>query len=350
MDTRRLHAFGLYGHGYAVNLWLLGCTADPMHIGVEPGPPPTTEHETPPITTPPTVDTPPDDTADPTDTSPPTVTTLPPVDCATVSTEPLSITELGAPRGYHGLAITDDGRIIGSDNANLVAVTYDDVFTVLSTGFGVVQQMDWIDGGDLAIAVESNDAIMRLDIETGAQSVIASGVSAYGVVYGPDGKIWTANDDKIHRIDPVTGEKETLYNGGAFAPHALGFDVGYSRLLMSTTSGGTVWAWDLDATYEPVDIPYHFAEDVGGWQDCVVVDACGTVYVCDFSSSSLYRVSADGQQVGKFVNWTGDTYGHGAIFGNGVGGWRRDALYLPQPYDDNTVAEVVIGVGSAHAD
>ena len=37
-------------------------------------------------------------------------------------------------------------------------------------------------------------------------------------------------------------------------------------------------------------------------------------------------------------------YGHGMTWGTGEHGWLDNAVYLTQPYNQNTVAEVVIGV------
>ena len=36
--------------------------------------------------------------------------------------------------------------------------------------------------------------------------------------------------------------------------------------------------------------------------------------------------------------------GHGVAWGSGVGGFREDALYLPQPVNGGTVGEAIIGV------
>jgi hypothetical protein len=45
------------------------------------------------------------------------------------------------------------------------------------------------------------------------------------------------------------------------------------------------------------------------------------------------------------INWPGNQqYGHGAIWGNDVGGWRSDAIYAPMPYLGNVVKEIVIEV------
>ena len=34
----------------------------------------------------------------------------------------------------------------------------------------------------------------------------------------------------------------------------------------------------------------------------------------------------------------------GCLSGRGIGGWRDDAIYMPQPYNGDTLGEVVLGV------
>ncbi len=42
-----------------------------------------------------------------------------------------------------------------------------------------------------------------------------------------------------------------------------------------------------------------------------------------------------------------DEYGHGVEWGSGIGAWKADAIYLPQPYNGNTVVEVTLGIPRA---
>jgi hypothetical protein len=104
---------------------------------------------------------------------------------------------------------------------------------------------------------------------------------------------------------------------------------------------------DLDANFNPLGEPYLFATGVGGgWHDGLGVDVCGNLYVNDFDKQALYRVSPDGLQVVELMKtnfWSG-IYGHGNTWGSGVGGWLEDAIYMPMPYNNNTVAEVKIGI------
>jgi hypothetical protein len=105
---------------------------------------------------------------------------------------------------------------------------------------------------------------------------------------------------------------------------------------------------DLDASLLATGTPQLLVDGVGdGWHDGVAVDACGYMYVPDFWSSILFRVDPQGNFI-VFHSWVADdnAYGHGAVFGNGIGGWREDAIYLPMPYDDDQVQEIVVGVPS----
>ena len=91
----------------------------------------------------------------------------------------------------------------------------------------------------------------------------------------------------------------------------------------------------------------HMAGVGGGFHDGMGVDACGNVYVADYTSRNLFRLSPEGEKT-VLVRWSEARYGHGLAWGSGIGGFREDAIYLPQPFDGNTVVEVVVGVPSAH--
>jgi hypothetical protein len=105
----------------------------------------------------------------------------------------------------------------------------------------------------------------------------------------------------------------------------------------------------------PLDEPQLYARtaanigtwpDGGGFHDALGVDHCGNLYLTDFYDQRLYRVRTDGsvETVLEFPEQV--RYGHGLEWGSGIDGWDDHAIYLPQPYDENTVLEVVIGVPS----
>ncbi len=83
------------------------------------------------------------------------------------------------------------------------------------------------------------------------------------------------------------------------------------------------------------------------WHDAIAVDACGYVYVTDYNSRNLYRVSAGGDAILFWDPADQGHYAHGLVWGTGEHGWKGDALYFPQPYNSNSVGEVVVGVPPA---
>lgn len=289
------------------------------------------------------------DTAPTTDTMPTTSTgdTAPEVvtDCTAIPGSPITIRELDRPRGYHGLAFDPKGNLIGSDGDNLIKVAFDGTFSPWAVGLGMVQEMDWMPDGDLAVADTSNSALVRVNA-AGAVSLISSiGGTIYGVRTGPDGKVWVSNEDTIYRVDPVAGTKdEPFLDTNQFSPQVVEFSPDNLKVYMGNHSNGEIFVADLDNNGDPIGNPTMFATGVGNgpYMDCMVVDECGNLYVCDYSVNNLYRISPTGQ-VGIYENWSLSEYGHGAVFGTTAGGWNERAIYQPQPYDGNTVVEIDIG-------
>lgn len=283
------------------------------------------------------------------DTGPPPVA----FDCATIPVQPLSVGRIPGAKGYHDLAFTPTGWAIGNANGNasLLMATYDGTTQVFVPNTGTIQQMAWLPDGDLAIASD-NRGILRV-APNGATTIIHGDIRPYGLILGPDGLLWAADQDKVHKVDPVTGVAQVVVPSGILpsgSPRVINFDLSDRRLYIGTLGGssGRIYAVDLDEDLQPVAPPFVFATGVGtgGYHDAIGVDVCGYLYVPDYNTSALYRVSPSGQvqtihDAGGLLN---ADYGHGVEWGNGVGGWREDAIYLPLPYDANNVQEIVIGV------
>jgi hypothetical protein len=297
-------------------------------------------------------------TSTPTYTLPSTVTggtgtgTTPTFDCDSVPTGVVDTRELNGPRAYHDIAFTEDGYLVGSDNSTLFKADDSGNIGQWIPGLGMIQQMDWMPNGDLVVAKESDGSIRRIT-PNGGQTTIATDVGAYGLIVGPDEMLYTASNGLVRRIDPDTGAKETLIDppgwfGGA---RVLNFSPDFSKLYMGTSFGnGDVYEVDLDANLTPVGDVRVLATNVGAgnYHDSLGVDICGFLYIADYDTRALYRVSPLGT-VQTLLDNTGNAYGHGVEWGSGVGAWREDAIYLPQPYDNETVIEVVIGVPTARS-
>lgn len=284
------------------------------------------------------------------DTAPP----RPTYDCSTVPVQPVSTREMPGATGYHDLAFTAEGRVLGSSRFNrdlMVADAYG-ASSVFVPQIGEIEQMVWLPDGDLAVA-STIEGIVRV-AATGGRVPIQGDIRPYGLILGPDGLLYAADQARIVRVDPTTGATEVLLAEGtlpAGSPRVIAFDLAYERMFIGTRGGsqGRIYVVDLDATYTPSGPPRVFASGVGtgDYHDAIGVDLCGYLYVPDYTTSTLWRITPQATIVQAFEVSTGlinSDYPHGVAWGSGVGGWRDDAIYVPMPYRQNKVREIVVGV------
>ncbi|MEZ4317930.1 MAG: SMP-30/gluconolactonase/LRE family protein [Myxococcota bacterium] len=281
-----------------------------------------------------------------TDTDAPVDTDLPGppvVDCSA----PLPPFELGeplpAPRANRSLAIAGD-TLVGWDTTSLIRSTgpHDAALWVPEiTAFG---GMVFLDDGSLVVSEHlRTENVLRVQPEGGVE-ILATGLRAYGIVKGPDGRIWaTAEPDTIYRIDPDTGEVDASFVLPAdVLPRISDFSPAGDRLYVGTRNEqGTIWAFDLDSDGEPAEgVP--FATTEGTFHDVLVVDACGDLYVTAYEGSAVYRISPDGE-VETLATFQPVDHVHGAAFGSGVGAWDDHTLYVAQPNRGNLVSAWPLG-------
>ena len=271
-------------------------------------------------------------------------TSVPVYDC--LQAPPVASGEAIIPgaRGYHGLAFDDLGLVVGSDGSSLIRSDYSGSWSVFLPGAGPAQQMVYLPNGDLAYA--TSVGVVRAT-PAGGIWYIAPGIDLYGLAMGPNGLLWGAGNSGVYRINQDTEVSTWLFDLAVDEPHSLGFSPAGDTLYIGTVGSGTVYSVDIDLSGSVVGSPAAFASGVGGgWHDGVGVDACGYLYVPDYWDSRLFRINPTTGVSNIFMDWTSvpGGYGHGAVFGNGVGGWSEYNLYVPLPYSNNLVKEVVIGV------
>lgn len=267
-------------------------------------------------------------------------------DCATAPTTAVSSQPIPGARAYHGLAINDQGLMFGIDqNNNLIRSTYDGAWTPFINNVQG-EQIAFAPDGDLHIAsyqgvLTATPSAQLLTLTSGVQG-------AYGLRVGPDGKVWVADSTSVKRIDPNTSVVETVVtNSSGDSFHSFEFNRAGDRLYIGTIGGGNhIRKVDLDASYNPVGAAQPFAQIPGAgsvWLDGIATDVCGNLYVANYTTNNMYRVTPAGV-VSTYFDWSSAQYGHGVIFGNGKFGFRQDAVYVPQPYNGHTVMEIVVGI------
>ncbi|MEQ1565077.1 MAG: hypothetical protein ABMA64_05520 [Myxococcota bacterium] len=279
----------------------------------------------------------------------------PPFDCAETPDAPL-VRQLDVPRGYHDLVFDTEGNIIGSDGSSLIR-SDGTTFEVIAPALGVLHGIEFLLDGDLVAASFETNALLRISLD-GAVTTLATDLPAYSLAISPNGDIYTAYEGS-YRIDPESGEREPSgLDDQGFSLRSIAF-ASDGRLYGATTSPdcyGIVFAYDFDADGTPLPDPERVwspwdTPNESAWicfPDAVAVDVCGNVYVTDYVARTLYRITPEGE-LAPYLVFEGTDYGHGLTWGSGLGPWRADALYLPQPYGDNRVLEAIVGVPGAPA-
>jgi hypothetical protein len=282
------------------------------------------------------------DTA-PVDTSPTGDTGGLVVDCAAIPAIPTGASIIPGLRSHHGLAFDDLGYFYGHDNGNVIKWDYYGAFALIAPGIGSMEQFDY----DLAtgmLYVASGTTIKEISPTGVVRNLGSISPGAYGVKVGPDGLIYAANNNRVYRIDPVAQTQEIYIDSSAqWDPRVMDWSPDNSKFYFASLFAGKVFSVDIDSNFDPVAPPVVLANGFGSYNDGMLVDVCGNIYLSVYGTSATYRIDPSGV-VTTLMDPTLTNYGHGMQFGSGVGGWLDDAIYLPQPYNGDTVTEVIVGV------
>jgi hypothetical protein len=267
----------------------------------------------------------------------------PVIDCAAIPEVPTAITLLPEPHAYHDVIFDTEGNLIGRDGTHLTASESPTDNSIWVPNTGNIEGMDWLPDGDMVAARGSPHEIVRINPTKGL-SVITSAISGYGVVVGPDGMVYVGGNPWVMKLDPVSGLHEEWVEspGGS---RVLEFSPDYSRMYFGSSS--EVFVVDLDEDLQPVGDARVFVEGMGTLLDAMGVDLCGNVYVSDYGSRTLFRITPRGD-ASVLASWKSEFYDHvhGLDWGSGLNEWRTDAIYAAWPYSGNRVAEIVVGIPS----
>jgi hypothetical protein len=200
------------------------------------------------------------------------------------------------------------------------------------------------DGRLVVAAVETGD-LMLLDPDTGAQQVLAGGLSnPNGVAVGIDGKVYVATSGQILQVDPDTAAIEVIADLPGNSFDGIVFSPDFRRLYFNEELGQVHYLdFDDDGNPGTSQVGAQIPVSIGfGILDGMSVDACGNLYVIEMNGV-VWRVRADDGLVEEVVRLSGINFIPAMNFGYPeVGGWDHDALYVLD--FAGAVYEVQIGV------
>ena len=252
-------------------------------------------------------------------------------DCDDLPQGPFGYGIVFGPKATEDLAFDDQGNVIGADAGNLFKSTYAGESSIWVPGAGgFIAGLRALPSGDVVYADVSSGTLFRVD-PSGAHVAVLSGLQyANGLEVDLDGNVYAAeqNAGRVRRIDPYSGDfdivAEDLPN-----PNGVSFSPDYTTLYVGSFGSGTIHAVPFDEDGQPGDaVP--IVEQLGnGMLDGMGVDACGNIYVCEYLAAKVWRISPDGVDRQRIVDFSADTeWIPNMQWGPGYGGWAADHLYV----------------------
>ena len=118
----------------------------------------------------------------------------------------------------------------------------------------------------------------------------------------------------VHYADPIAGQIRVA-EAGLDHPNGAGLSPDGSRLYVSETFSGRVYAWEVTGTGALTGRRLlHSSEGVHGW-DGLAVDGAGNVCAANLTESGITVIGADGVLRGRFTTPTPDPYVTNICFG-----------------------------------
>ena len=200
--------------------------------------------------------------------------------------------------------------------------------------------------GDLAVAQPDRGDLMMVSAKTGGHGTALSGLTfPNGLTADRLGYAFVSEytrDGRVRQVDVYTGEQWAVA-AHLEQPNGLAFSPDESVLYVAEgKSGGRILAIDRlgDTSWST---PRVFFAPPRGTFLTLAVDVCGNVYTVDYGEGDVYRITPDGLSAEVVTSLgTGGYSAFSAIrFGNGVGGWERDMLYVTRRAE---LFEVGVGI------
>ncbi len=200
--------------------------------------------------------------------------------------------------------------------------------------------------GDLAVAQPDTGGLVMVDSKTGGSATVLSGMT-FPNALAADSRGYTFiteaySGGRVRQVDVHTGEQWPVV-ANLQSPNGVALSPDENTLYVAETQTGRIYAVDRISDTEWGAARVFFTMPTGSYYT-LAVDVCGNLYTVGFSDGRLYRIFADGSdaefllEVDANLPWASFS---SIRFGNGVGGWGRDKLYVTRRAE---LYEVDVGV------
>jgi sugar lactone lactonase YvrE len=236
------------------------------------------------------------------------------------------------------------GQHVSVRGNDLVAIDASGVLTLLSPGIGLFTAGTRVlVNGDYVVADSGVGGLKRVDGVTGGQVVVNSNMSyPNGVEVDAQNRAYVADNDRdvVRMIDVYTGANGIIAEG-LTEPNGVILSPDEQTLYVGSFGGGRVYAIDRLSDLEWDQPRVLFQGDGNGQLDGINVDHCGNVYVTEYITGRIYRVTPDGARADLVVDLPSGWIPN-LRWGHDIGGWRRDRMYVA---DRDQARLFVIDVG-----
>lgn len=273
------------------------------------------------------------------------------LDCSSLPTGPFTFETYGGfgtaedfdfdSNGYHVSMLGGDleGRTQDGSNGALLAAGIS----------GSIAGTRTLPTNDVVIANSGVGGLTLIYTQTGASETIHSGGSyPNGVEVDDQNRVYVADQSTgdVAMVDAYTLERWVVAQG-LCAPNGTALSPDEQTLYVGSFGCDVVYAIDRISDTE-WDTPRNLvsAGPNSGF-DGINVDACGNVYISEWISCDIFRISPDGSVASKIAD-VPTTWCPNLRWGNGHGGWDPDILYISDR-DDGRIFGLDVGMkGKKH--
>lgn len=190
--------------------------------------------------------------------------------------------------------------------------------------------------GDIVVGAQDVGSLKLVDKDTGVGTVFLGGLTQpNGIEIGFNDRVYFTEftfGGRVRWIDPATGLQGTIMDDTDM-PNGVVLSMDEQKLYVGGQAGGTATILEFDRidddTWDPVPNALFTGGPFSDF-DAVEVDECGNVYTIEYSEGRLLRISPDGSTVTELLTIDAEGFNefNSLRWGNGIGGWRRDTLYV----------------------